>query len=673
MKPLAHLPNQQAPNHHTLPITMRFLAILITLTVPISAQVYSPNNGDGNSTADEPDNRASATVDKKNTSTSIYGNELPFVDPTQETITIMGHTFGLGDNRLGGMFESYLADSPNTSEDALEYRATIDSILKAVSPYTKNVSVSQKIRDGFSLLPRAATYSGDGRICDSLSNAIYAAMLSKGTVKNSKLYIADLEKEKKRIIAKAEWMRRSGSTALSSNTKLRIGQPRSQNGDAKQTPPHKGSYKIQEMERRILEIEALKKTHQGKSELNMLQARIEYQALLAQLFIQRRFEHVIIGTRFYNLIFQDGGSKMHLKKDSDVSKFFTEGLGVEPTVTGLDSAANEAMRKAKSLVKGFQNHLEYNELHSASKRLTEAYAIGEFLPVLQTVPAPERRIVLEYVRSGNDLIKAMDVRDYTQAKIILEALKKRSSDFDSTKADGAIAAFTRASNGHIRSAQIAMINGDQESFQEELKKATQVWPTNPKLDEIDKRLDSLLEDSDMAKTLADDFDRLLSEDNFREIFDRRFEFVPVVKDDISRKDAIEQIVRNITRIDGTISLADVSSQNGNNFAAWEALAELRDEFPKDPELLQRLEKLSSKVADFTVALNRAKDFEDNDLNPQTGSALSWYMQAKSIYPNSKHAQEGIDRLSKRIMPDQLQPAPAETPSGNPFDEDMPVK
>lgn len=673
MKPLAHLPNQQAPNHHTLPITMRFLAILITLTVPISAQVYSPNNGDGNSTADEPDNRASATVEKKNTSASVYGNELPFVDPTQETITIMGHTFGLGDNRLGGMFESYLADSPNTSEDALEYRATIDSILKAVSPYTKNVSVSQKIRDGFSLLPRAATYSGDGRICDSLSNAIYAAMLSKGTVKNSKQYIADLEKEKKRIIAKAEWMRRSGSTALSSNTKLRIGLPRRQNGDAKQAPLHTESYRIKEMQRRILEIEALKKTHQGKSELNMLQARIEYQALLAQLFIQRRFEHVIIGTRFYNLIFQDGGSKMHLKKGSSVDKFFTEGLGVEPTVTGLDSAANEAMRKAKSLVKGFQNHLEYNELHSASKRLTEAYAIGEFLPVLQTVPAPERRIVLEYVRSGNDLIKAMDVRDYTQAKIILEALKKRSSDFDSTKAEGAIAAFTRASNGHIRSAQIAMINGDQESFQEELKKATQVWPTNPKLDEIDKRLDSLLEDSDMAKTLADDFDRLLSEDNFREIFDRRFEFVPVVKDDISRKDAIEQIVRNITRIDGTISLADVSSQNGNNFAAWEALAELRDEFPKDPELLQRLEKLSSKVADFTVALNRAKDFEDNDLNPQTGSALSWYMQAKSIYPNSKHAQEGIDRLSKRIMPDQLEPAPAETPSGNPFDEDTPVK
>jgi hypothetical protein len=195
-----------------------------------------------------------------------------------------------------------------------------------------------------------------------------------------------------------------------------------------------------------------------------------------------------------------------------------------------------------------------------------------------------------------------------------------------------------------------MINGDQAGFEEELKKATQTWPTNPKLEEIDKRLDLLLDKSNVAKTLVDDFDRLLSEDNFREIFNRRFEFVPVVKDDITRKDAIEQIVRNITRIDGTLSIADISSQNGNHFAAWEALDELRDEFPKDPELLQRLEKLSSKVADFTVALSKAQGFEDNDINPQTGSALSWYMQAKSIYPSSVLAQAGIDRLSERIMP-----------------------
>ncbi|MGB2403364.1 MAG: hypothetical protein ACPIA7_08130, partial [Akkermansiaceae bacterium] len=461
---------------------MRLLIILIALCLPAVAQVYSPNNEGQTNTNSQNNGGSTATIKSENTNTSVYGNELPFVDPTQETITIMGRTFSMGDNRLGGMFDAYLADSPNTSEEALEYRDTIDSILEAVSPHTKNTPYTQKIRDGFSLLPRAATYPGDGRICDSLSNAIYAAMLSKGTVKNSKQFIADLEIEKKRIIAKADWMRRTGMgniSPLASNNKVRIGQPRNQNGDQNSKLSLKQSYKIQEMERRIVEIEALKKSHQGKGELNMIQAKIEYQALLAQLFIQRRFEHVIIGTRFYNLIFRDGGSKMNLKKNSEVTKFFTEGLGVEPTVTGLDSAANEAMRKAKSLVQGFKNHLEYNELHGASKRLTEAYAIGEFLPVLQTIPSSERRIILEYVRNGNALIKAMDVRDYAQAKNILESLKKRSSDFDSTKAEGAIAAFMRVSNGHIRSAQMAMINGDQAGFEEEVKKATLTWPTNP--------------------------------------------------------------------------------------------------------------------------------------------------------------------------------------------------
>ena len=49
------------------------------------------------------------------------------------------------------------------------------------------------------------------------------------------------------------------------------------------------------------------------------------------------------------------------------------------------------------------------------------------------------------------------------------------------------------------------------------------------------------------------------------------------------------------------------------------------------------------------------------------------MQAKSIYPSSEHAQEGIDRLSKRIMPDELGQEPAESSSESPFDEDMPVK
>lgn len=639
------------------------LATLTGVALPTHGQVYDPTKSGGNTKPSAPQGGGDTTIiNQKKKSQSPYGSEVPFIDPTQETITFMGHTFSLGDNRLGGQFEAYLADAPNTSKAAQEYRNTIDAILDAVSPHTKGVSTSQKLRNGFALLPRAASYPGDGRICDSLSNAIYAAMLSKGSVRNSKDYIANLEKEKKRIIYNADIIAKKKDLTDGEDSKQKAGDKKK----GKKTTLEKASesFELQEMQKRIIEIEALKKLHQAKDEVNIVQAKIQYQALLAQLFVQRRFEHVVIGTRFYNLIFRDGDSKMRLKKNSDVSKFFGEGLGVDPTVTGLDSAANEAMRKVSTLVSAFHNHLSHNELHSASKRLTEAFAIGEFLPVVQTVPAQERRKILEYVRDGHALVKAMDVRDYARAQILLESLKKSSSDFDSTKAEGAIAAYTRVSDGHLRAAKIALMKGDETKFEQELKNATSVWPTNPKLKEIDKRLDSMIDQGDVANTLLNDFDRLLSENNFREIFKRQYEFMPVVQSDSKRLDAIKQIVKNIARIDTTIQLANQASLGGNDFAAWEALAELRDEFPKDPELLQRLEKLSSRVADFTVALSKAKEFENNDLNPQTGSALTWYLEAKSIYPDSKHAQAGIDRLVKRILPEGSDPVdkPIDTPS-----------
>jgi len=84
---------------------MRFLTILILLSLPATAQVYSPSDGSQDNTNSQNNSDNTTTIKSKNTTSSVYGNELPFIDPTQETITIMGRTFGMGDNRLGGMFD----------------------------------------------------------------------------------------------------------------------------------------------------------------------------------------------------------------------------------------------------------------------------------------------------------------------------------------------------------------------------------------------------------------------------------------------------------------------------------------------------------------------------------------------------------------------------------------
>jgi hypothetical protein len=48
-----------------------------------------------------------------------------------------------------------------------------------------------------------------------------------------------------------------------------------------------------------------------------------------------------------------------------------------------------------------------------------------------------------------------------------------------------------------------------------------------------------------------------------------------------------------------------------------------------------------KASDFVSALQKGKDHEERK---QTGSALAWYLKAKSEYPASSYAKEGIQRI-----------------------------
>ena len=95
---------------------------------------------------------------------------------------------------------------------------------------------------------------------------------------------------------------------------------------------------------------------------------------------------------------------------------------------------------------------------------------------------------------------------------------------------------------------------------------------------------------------------------------------------------------------------------GNSYGAWEQLAQLREEFPDDPNLGRELEKLAPKVADFTKALDQAQRLESRQPR-QTGSAMSWYLKARGLYPPSRMAEEGIQRLLDEILPEGDAPAP----------------
>jgi hypothetical protein len=605
-------------------------------------QVYTPPPA-AQPAATAPPTDAGAAPAKQAPAQTPLGQEIPMLDPAAETITVGGVAIPLGDNRLlKARFEKYLSQPPESDEEAERYRETIAEILGTISPFRTG---GPDLYSAFKLLPSASSYPGDANLCGSLAESIYMAMLAKQDVNGLKKLNNSIEEEKRAIISEGDWKaRHEKDMSLGDSRAIQEKDPK-KNQPAQAPGSGVNSLKYTETLRRIAEIEVLKKTNIARTEAQTLRTKAQYQVSMVQWFVQRRYEHVLMAARFYNQIWKDGDAALRIDKKSDVSKLFSESVGVSPTVASLDSLSNEAIREAGKYIEAFDLMLSRDELHSASQRLMEAFALGEYLAPVATLPLEKKRRVLEYVRDLHELYGTLQARDYTKTMELAARLKAVAKDFPSSKVDSAIAAYTLASDLAIEEAKAHLLGREADKAAEKVRAAAEIWPTNPKLGEFR----NLVNNSSGLVLVRNDFDRLLSEGNFREIARRQYEIAPAIQGDAGREDAFKQIVTSLTKIETALGKASEFSKLGQDYAAWEQLAELREEFPDDPKLGRELELLAPKVADFTRALDRARQFE-NRTPKQVGSSLSWYLKARSIYPQSKFADTGAKRLADEILP-----------------------
>jgi hypothetical protein len=622
------------------------LAITLALAGLAHAQVYTqpPASKPADAPAPVSDTAsAPAAKDAKNP----LGQEIPLLDPSAETITVGGVAIPLGDNRLlRARFDKFLSQPPESDEAASRYRRTIAEILNTISPLRDQ---KPDLYAAFKLRPTASSYPGDANLCGSLAESIYMAMLAKQDVNGLKKLNETIEEEKQAIISSGDWMaRHDKGNELEKSKAVGAGKD-GKAAPGKTSTPNDGngnnSLKYTDTLRRIAEIEVLKKANIARTEAQTLRTKAQYQVSMIQWFVQRRYEHVLMAARFYNQIWKDGDTALRIDKNSDVARLFSESVGVSPTVASLDALSNEAIREAGKYVEAFDLMLSRNELHSASQRLMEAFALGEYLAPVATLPLEKKNRVAHYFRDLYELYGALQARDYTKARELSGKLKSAANDFPSSKVDSVIAASTLASDLAIEDAKAQLLARASDKAAEKIREATEIWPTNPKLDEFRK----LVSNSSGLVTTRNDFDRLLGEKNFREIARRQYEIAPAIQGDATREDAFRQIVENLTKIETALGKAAEFGRVGQNCAAWEQLAELREQFPDDPKLGRELELLAPKVADFTRALDRARQFE-NRTPKQTGSALSWYLKARSIHPQSKFAEQGVKTLVGEILP-----------------------
>ena len=628
---------------------MKFYKLIIIFTLIKSTSVIVSNsqvltdNPPSNNQASQNNSTTVINQEPKRSDKPFLGTDIPIFNPGTEVFSWDGQNWNINNNRLmRARFEKYLNTPADNSDDDKEYRNVLKQILDTLSPHKKG---NNHLQDAVSLLPRASNYRIDSNLCDSLSQAILGVYYGQKNAVALAEQNAALNKERKLLNWNVEV---ATSESLIDEARRRNAKGESSNKEQNQGKAISNTGRVAGYIQRLAEIEALRIANKTKIGISEVQAKIEYQALILQFAVQRRWEHVLIATRIYRRLFRDGDGVIEIKKDSDADKMLAKGLGLTPTVTSLDMFASEVVREVDEAVVAFEFLADKNELETASKRLAEAFFIGEYLPRIRILDREKKMKVQSFVRDADSLLSAMDVRDYKTANEIIESMRVQALDFNYSKAKAGIEFYTNMSNTSIAQAKIAAQKGNTDEYKKQMQMAIESWPLNPQIKEQNDLFASI---ADVQVTTLNELDTLLAQSNKREIMKNRGRFIAAVQNDRKRTEQLENILNDVLLLEQEIAIIRGLTNNNNPWGAWEIARKAQEKFSDDNELLKLSVELGEIVSPFVRVIKTAEKLENEKHN---GMSLTWYLKAKSIYPKSNYAKDGMNRLLNIILPADIE-------------------
>jgi tetratricopeptide (TPR) repeat protein len=197
---------------------------------------------------------------------------------------------------------------------------------------------------------------------------------------------------------------------------------------------------------------------------------------------------------------------------------------------------------------------------------------------------------------------------------------------------------------HLAKARNAALSGDRQTLETELSQAAELWPRNPQLAEVSKMIFS---QGDVQQRALIDFDQLVSQKNYRQIYDDSPRYIAATALYPDRLAQLKQILDYVKTIEIAITQANAMAQQSNYAGAWETVEKISAQYPDDNKLSQTRANLTTEAADFVRTIRNAQDLEKKD---QLGSSLALFLKARKMYPASGLANDGVDRLVKKILP-----------------------
>lgn len=565
-------------------------------------------------------------------------------DPTSDSMDFengsfnwKGKTFNIMEQRaFRSRFERFLLASP--SEQEVQYAALMSDILDRLSVVNDNSD--DAILNTWELLFRASNFEIDGGNSTVVANQVFNAWRvrkeSRGVALSQK-ELEDIRKYQQEVVANRTRMADQLRRDRMRSAEKKDGEDQSVAEVGPLAPLSEASFRVldlAETEAKILALEA------GAASTGM-QAKLQFQSQIVSFLMQRRFEHALVLSGFYQWLFK--GSHQRLEVGKSQLEQLLPGSDLTYTVDSMSFIAREAINDVGSGVDAVNAAYREGRTMLALERLQEVFFLGEYLTELNEIPADQRRHLLDLYRGLMQASDLAETKDYLGLTALVEEIAQLADDFPRARALSGIETAKSMSDMAVFAASQYRNLGQIDQAREELRQAIDIWPSNPAIREFQMETTKLATAGSQGVKIFDD---LYQRNDLRAIYERRMELGFALSDDPERRPLLMAVVNQVARIELLVKQSQELVKQGEAYAAWELLMEAAKIDGSDGPMNQARAELAPRVSDFVRQLDRADRLAESG---QHAGALAAYLAAQDIYPASRICRVGIAREAAALM------------------------
>ena len=566
----------------------------------------------------------------------IFNVNSDSVDMENGSMQWKGTTMNLGNARaVRARFERFLA-APTDNGDMKRYIATLDQIqllLSAQSINQENYYRNQQ--EAFNLLFKAAEFDIDANNSLTIASQVKKVWVMKQEFRQIEVNKNQLETLRKMqegiIINRADIIEDASDARSRTQGNSKTGSL----GKASSGTTELG-FKVKDEARTQAQIIA----RDAEMTALGLKAKIEFQSQMVAFLMARRYRHSLITSSFYRVLFK-GGSQNIVVGAKEVKEFFPISDFV-PTLESFDMLSREAIKDVSKGVQTVDDLVKQGELYGAFERLQETFFLGEFEPAIMSYPYEKKREMLALWKDLRELQRLGDERDLGNVEGYVNKVRGRARDFPGAPILSKVTNAMNASNMSLLSAKAAALSGDNVKAEAALERAAKIWPQNPGVKEF---ANQVVGRQDTLAQKIPEFDRLMTESKWRDIFNKKLEYALALAQDKERSEKLRKVVNRVGELDANIQKASVLASQNNPYLAWDVIVETYKTESDDIVLAKTRSDIAPLVANYAQLIGHAEKLEKDGAE---AAALTAWLSAQDLNPASPACGAAVKRLAKSV-------------------------